>query len=68
MQQPVPQHLPSFVPQQHFVCEGSDRTAPSRGDCTESGVETAARLVLIASTTTVNARIGVAFRLIVLLE
>jgi hypothetical protein len=60
MQQAVPQHRPSSVPQQQVVREVVAAGVPDRNDCAETGVQTDATLVLIASKAAMTARIGFA--------
>jgi hypothetical protein len=57
-QQAVPQHFASSVPQQHVGRELSIEDVPHWGAIAETGVQTAAPLVLKASKATISARIG----------
>jgi hypothetical protein len=60
-QQPIPQHRPSAVPQQQVVRENLT-SLPDPNDCAETGVQTTATLVLIASRATRKTRIGFDWR------
>jgi hypothetical protein len=65
MQQPIPQHRPSLVPQQQAVRNDFDCGPPERSDFADAGVQIAAVLVLITSKATVIILIGFGVRCII---
>ena len=62
IQHAVPQHFASSVPQQHVGRELSTNDLPEWGTIAETGAQTAAVLMLMASNATIGARIGFGVR------